>query len=270
MAGDWIKMRADLHTHPKVVRIASALNADRLRVVGGLHAVWSLFDAHSEDGDIDGYTVEAIDDLIGWPGFAAAMESVHWLERGENSVSLPGFSEHNGKTAKRRAMESERKRSARAEEKSGQVSAFDADKVRTREEKRREDIEPTSEADASEVVAGSDPAKKALPDCPQQAIVELWHSCLPELPRVVRWTDQRAGMLRSRWREWAKEGKYATEEEGLAFWGRFFAYIGECPFLVGRSEPRDGKPPFVADLEWVIRPQNLTKIIEGRYRREAA
>ena len=47
MAGDWIKMRGDLGTHPKVVRIMSALKADRLRVVGGLHAVWSLFDAHS-------------------------------------------------------------------------------------------------------------------------------------------------------------------------------------------------------------------------------
>ncbi|MQI04921.1 hypothetical protein EI057_02935 [Escherichia coli] len=32
MAGDWIKMRADLHTHPKVVRMASALKADRLRI----------------------------------------------------------------------------------------------------------------------------------------------------------------------------------------------------------------------------------------------
>jgi hypothetical protein len=39
MAGDWIQMRVALQTHPKVVRIASALKADRLRVVGGLH--WS-------------------------------------------------------------------------------------------------------------------------------------------------------------------------------------------------------------------------------------
>lgn len=45
MAGDWIKMRADLHTHPKVVRMASALKADRLRIVGGLHSAWCLFDS---------------------------------------------------------------------------------------------------------------------------------------------------------------------------------------------------------------------------------
>ena len=31
MASDWIKMRSDLFTHPKVVRMASALKADKKR-----------------------------------------------------------------------------------------------------------------------------------------------------------------------------------------------------------------------------------------------
>ena len=39
MAGDWIKMRADLFTHPKVVRISSALKADTLRTVGGIRFI---------------------------------------------------------------------------------------------------------------------------------------------------------------------------------------------------------------------------------------
>ena len=34
MAGDWIKMRIDLQTHPKVFRIVSALKADRFRIAG--------------------------------------------------------------------------------------------------------------------------------------------------------------------------------------------------------------------------------------------
>src|SRR5688572_30596653 len=82
MAGEWIKMTADLRTSPKVVRIASALNADRLRVVGALHAVWCLFDVHSEDGTLNGYTLAAIDELIGWPGFSKAMADVQWLAIG--------------------------------------------------------------------------------------------------------------------------------------------------------------------------------------------
>lgn len=140
MAGDWIKMRSDLQTHPKVVRIASALNADRLRTVGGLHAVWCLFDAHSIDGQLDGYTPAALDDLIGWRGFSEALAGVKWLEVGEGFLALPRFEDHNGKSAKRRAQESERKRADRAQD-DRNTSASDADKNRTREEKSRVDKE---------------------------------------------------------------------------------------------------------------------------------
>jgi hypothetical protein len=141
MAVDWIKMRADLLTHPKVVRIASALKADKLRVIGGLHAVWCLFDAHTVDGTLDGYTAKTLDDHLGWPGFAGAMTKVGWLEQNGESLAAPRFDEHNGQSAKRRATEAERKRESR------KASASDADKKRTREEKRR-DTSPNGDVGA--------------------------------------------------------------------------------------------------------------------------
>ncbi|MEP8938451.1 DnaT-like ssDNA-binding domain-containing protein [Enterobacter mori] len=134
MAGDWIKMRADLHTHPKVVRMASALKADRLRIVGGLHSAWCLFDVHSVDGLLDGYSADTLDDLIGFPGFSRAMMAVGWLEENGESLVMPRFEAHNGQSAKRRAQDADRKRNVR------KASASEADKMRTREEKRREDI----------------------------------------------------------------------------------------------------------------------------------
>ncbi|EMD6793535.1 Pyocin large subunit [Enterobacter hormaechei] len=134
MAGDWIKMRADLHTHPKVVRMASALRADRLRIVGGLHSAWCLFDVHSVDGFLDGYSADTLDDLIGFPGFSRAMMAVGWLEENGESLVMPRFEAHNGQSAKRRAQDADRKRNVR------KASASEADKKRTREEKRREDI----------------------------------------------------------------------------------------------------------------------------------
>lgn len=146
MSGDWIKMRTDLLTDPRVVRISSALNADRLRTVGGLHAVWSLFDTHSADGTLEGYTYDVIDDLIGWPGFCKALEKVGWVTTTGESVALPRFEEHNGRTAKRRAMENDRKKRGRvsaddADEDSAGDADTDADKKRAREEKRREERE---------------------------------------------------------------------------------------------------------------------------------
>ena len=148
MAGDWIKMRSNLRSHPKVVRIASALKADKLRVVGGLHAVWCLFDEHSEDGRLVGYTPDTLDGEVGFPGFADQMIVVGWLESdGTDGLSLPQFDTHNGASAKRRAQEADRKRAERAASKSGpedgdDASASDADKKRTREEKRRGDKKP--------------------------------------------------------------------------------------------------------------------------------
>ena len=136
MAGDWIKMRADLQTHPKVFRISSALGADRLRTIGALHAVWCLFDAHSVDGQMEGYSFEIIDSQIAWQGFAKAMSDVGWIIEKPESLELPEFDTHNGQPAKRRAMESDRKRKDREALKS---SASTADNKRTRVEKSREE-----------------------------------------------------------------------------------------------------------------------------------
>ena len=139
MAGDWIKMRIDLQTHPKVFRMVSALQADRLRIIGGLHVAWSIFDTHSSDGVLVGYTVDAMDAVVGWPGFTQAMIDVEWASVNDGgSLVMPRFDEHNGASAKRRANDSERKRNERKSPVRN-LSASDADSLRTREEKRREE-----------------------------------------------------------------------------------------------------------------------------------
>jgi hypothetical protein len=138
MAGDWIKLRIDLQSHPKVVRILSATRSDKFRVIGGLHAVWSVFDVHSEDGSLKGYTPEALDHVIGWDGFSRAMESVGWLLfDGLETLTLPEFGEHNGQSAKRRAEDQKRKRDSRKDVRN--MSADESDEKRTREEKRRKE-----------------------------------------------------------------------------------------------------------------------------------
>jgi len=148
MAGDWIKMRTDLFTHPKVVRISSALKADRLRTVGGLLSVWCLFDAHSVDGKLEGYDAPTLDDLIGWQGFSAAMIAVGWIEQVGEGLALPRFERHNGASAKRRAQDADRKKDVR------NVSALEADKKRTREEKRREEKKEQKTTPDGELFSG--------------------------------------------------------------------------------------------------------------------
>jgi hypothetical protein len=134
----WIKMRLGLTTHPKIVRIASALNADRLRVIGALYAVWSLADEHTEDGVLTGYSLAALDESVGFAGFSNELKGVDWLHVTPQGIVLPRFDEHNGQSAKRRAQEAQRKRDAR------KASASGADKKRTRERERERSKPPVA------------------------------------------------------------------------------------------------------------------------------
>ncbi|WP_218189538.1 hypothetical protein [Pseudomonas sp. PA15(2017)] len=184
MAGDWIKMRTDLLTSPKVVRMASALNADRFRIVGGLLSVWSLFDAHSADGSLEGYSLDSLDDLAAWPGFSAAMLAVGWLVQADSSLDLPRFEAHNGASAKRRAQDADRKREVRT------ASASDADKKPTREEKRR--VKSNTPLPPEAPKPETKPAKfDPLSACPANvtpAVWAQWVACRKEQGKPLKVT----------------------------------------------------------------------------------
>lgn len=92
---------------------------------------------------------------------------------------------------------------------------------------------------------------------PHQAIIDLYHECLPHNPKVKVWTDARRALLRQRWKD----------DPDLEGWRRYFEYVAKSPFLTGRAKPKEGQPPFVADLEWLLRESNQTKIIEGKFHR---
>jgi hypothetical protein len=169
---------------------------------------------------------------------------------------MPDFEENNGKSAKRRAEDQKRKRDARnspnnVHEDCGQI----ADEKRTREEKRREDISN----DPSDLV-GNDPTtdgrvvpiRPDIPDCPHQEIVALYHEILPTLTQMRRWDGVRAKQLTARWREDPKH-------RSLDYWRGFFGYVAGSDFLMGRATR------WSADLEWLTKQANFTKVIEGKY-----
>ena len=182
MSEPWIKMRISLGSCPKVVRIMSALKADRLRTVGGLHAVWCLFDTHSEDGFMEGYSLAILSEAIGWPGFAEAMKAVGWLEETDAGLIMPRFSDHNGESAKRRAMDAARKAAVRElsakcphdkRTKSGQI----ADQIREEKEEKSPLLTPPS-GDAKNEPFDIDPTKPRLS--------AIWHRFLAHCATLKR------------------------------------------------------------------------------------
>jgi uncharacterized protein YdaU (DUF1376 family) len=108
---------------------------------------------------------------------------------------------------------------------------------------------------------------KKLPGCNHQAVIDLYHEHLPTMRRIEVWNDQRAGYLRQRWREVAAElaleGEI-TAKDVLSWWGEFFQHIDKSKFLTGKVNSKDGRA-FTADLEWIVRPSNFAKIVEGKY-----
>ena len=107
----------------------------------------------------------------------------------------------------------------------------------------------------------------ALPDCNHQGVIDLYHQQLPTLRRVEVWNAARQGYLRQRWREVAAElGKdKATSASSVLDWfNDFFAHIQKSKFLIGKVNSKDGRA-FTADLEWILKPSNFAKIVEGKY-----
>ena len=114
--------------------------------------------------------------------------------------------------------------------------------------------------------AGAEPR---FPGCDHKAVIGLYHELLPICPRVEVWNEVRSGYLRSRWREvatdLAKSGP-VTKDAILGWWRDFFGHVATSPFLTGKVSSKD-RTTFLADLEWLVRPGNFAKIIEGRYHR---
>lgn len=140
MAGDWIKMRNDLAEDPAVIAIAGALDVEEDLVVGKLHRLWSWADRQSRDGHADSVTEKWIDRYVQRDGFARAMLKAGWLSITETGISFPNFDRHNGKSAKTRALATDRQRNARVTP----PSRSQRDKSVTREEKRRSKKPPVS------------------------------------------------------------------------------------------------------------------------------
>ena len=104
----------------------------------------------------------------------------------------------------------------------------------------------------------------AIPDCEHKKVIELYHELLPMLRKVEVWNDTRAGYLRQRWKEVAIDQSAKTAEDILKWWHKFFVYVSKSRFLTGKLNDKTGRQ-FVADLEWLIKPSNFAKIVEGKY-----
>lgn len=104
MAGDWIKVRDNLHEDPAVAQIATALGIDVYAAMGRLIRIWTWADQQVADGNAN-VTLLYLDQLVSTPGIADAMVLAGWLEVPENGrITFPKYDRHMSKAAKKRAL----------------------------------------------------------------------------------------------------------------------------------------------------------------------
>ena len=141
MAGDWIKFETATPDKPEVWQIASELQIDPDAVVGKLLRVWAWFDSHTEEGNAPSVTKTLLDRNVAVAGFCDAMVSAGWMQDDGETITLPNFHAHNGKTAKNRALTA--KRVAKSKRESNDKGNGDGvTRALPREEKRREEDNP--------------------------------------------------------------------------------------------------------------------------------
>lgn len=116
--------------------------------------------------------------------------------------------------------------------------------------------------EGKEIHASHVVAKVATIDCPHDEIIALYHDLMPANPRVRAWTGTRQSNLRARWREDEKR-------QGLDYWRRLLTYASQSAFLTGQKSGPDGRP-FLPGLDWLVKPENFAKLIEGRYHDRSA
>ena len=90
MAGDWIKVRADLLGNPKTAFISKAIGADAKDTLIKLYLLAEWVSKHGMYGRVK-CRPEIIDQVSGSQGMARALISVGWLREFEKEIIVLGF-----------------------------------------------------------------------------------------------------------------------------------------------------------------------------------
>jgi hypothetical protein len=192
MAGEWIKFESVTPDKPEVFQMAEILGIDPDAVVGKLVRVWVWADQQTIDGNARGVTRALLDRIASATGFADALIAVGWLMAAEEGLTFPRFDNHNGSTAKSRALAAKRAAKSRASrsERDANVTGS-VTSASPREEKRREEVNKRSpREDQVQIV-------EASVDCPGETPAELapdgrtWWSVESEF--LETWNELPAG-----------------------------------------------------------------------------
>ena len=91
---------------------------------------------------------------------------------------------------------------------------------------------------------------------PYQQIIDAYHKhCGKYLPEVKFINNSRKSKMRARWK---------NELPNMQAWDDYFKKAAFCDFLMGKKAGKNGEP-FRCAFDWLICPNNVVKVLEGKY-----
>lgn len=251
----WYRAYEGTATDPKLGEVALVAECSRSVAIAVWHCILESAAAENRGGKF-ATTPRRIAVILG--------ESPSVVERVMGEMQSLGMVGNESVTAwQRRQYESDsstersRKHRQRVRDDSSEVRNGDAtlqQQPATPSENREQRAETERHSERpSGRVAGATGRADPAPDCPHEQIVQSFHERCPTLPRVRDWTDSRRASLRRLWRE-------KPERQRIEFWHEFFGSVGRSPFLIGGGERN-----WTADIDWLLKPANFQKVIEGKF-----
>lgn len=163
MAGDWIKMRGNLWDDPRVSKLCDLCGCPEALIVGGLYWLWATADQHTESGVLPQLSTRQIDRKTSIPGFGAALVVIGWIVEQEDGIQLVRFEEHNGASAKKRAVTAKRVANHRSGNADVTLPALPDDDTSVRGALAREREEEEKKKDSVPNGTGAEAPTKADP-----------------------------------------------------------------------------------------------------------
>lgn len=85
---------------------------------------------------------------------------------------------------------------------------------------------------------------------PYADIFNAYAECLPALPQLKLFDDDRKQAIRRRWKS---DPRFQTVD----FWRRYFTFAGKSDFLMNQCK--------AIGFDWLLKPANFKKVLEGTY-----
>lgn len=222
----WIELDDCIWEHHKTVRLCGLLNISEVQAVGHLASLWHFVLRNAwKTADLSPWGDAGIERAARWKGNPGILVAALRDCGFMTGSEVHGWVERAGKLVQDRLYN----------------------------EKRRKDAVERRKSDATlpyPTLPNPTLPKNTL--CPHEAIVALYHEILSGLPKVKEWTKPRQAFLAARWNE-------SKDRQHLMWWRDFFTKVSNSDFLCGR------KTDFKANLEWLVRPTNFVKVMEGQY-----